>query len=90
LSTCYFAGSAASQPLVGMLLEHSNPASQKIAGLAALTAGRLSLCPVSACGIHVGGIDRIVADQRNINRHGTPMKQVCWWLAFKNLQRFLQ
>jgi sugar phosphate permease len=37
LSTCYFAGSAASQPLVGMLLEHrkASPA----AGLASLTAG---------------------------------------------------
>ncbi len=38
LSTCYFAGSAASQPLVGMLLEHSNPSSQRSAGLASLTA----------------------------------------------------
>jgi len=39
LSTCYFAGSAASQPLVGMLLEQSNPSSQRVAGLASLTAG---------------------------------------------------
>jgi MFS family permease len=34
LSTCYFAGSAASQPLVGMLLQHS----QRGGGLSALTA----------------------------------------------------
>lgn len=48
LSTCYFAGSAASQPLVGMLLEHSNPASQRVAGLASLTAGdyRYALSPL--------------------------------------------
>src|ERR1017187_4694068 len=48
LSTCYFAGSAASQPLVGMLLEHSNPASQRAAGLASLTAGdyRYALSPL--------------------------------------------
>jgi len=48
LSTCYFAGSAASQPLVGMLLEHSNPGSQRIAGLASLTAGdyRYALSPL--------------------------------------------
>jgi sugar phosphate permease len=48
LSTCYFAGSAASQPLVGMLLEHSNPSGQKIAGLASLTAGdyRYALFPL--------------------------------------------
>jgi len=39
LSTCYFAGSAASQPLVGMLLEQSNPSSHRVAGLASLTAG---------------------------------------------------
>jgi sugar phosphate permease len=47
LSTCYFAGSAASQPLVGMLLEHVNPAS-KVAGLAVLTAGdyRYALSPL--------------------------------------------
>jgi sugar phosphate permease len=47
LSTCYFAGSAASQPLVGMLLErgHSN---SNVAGLAALTAGdyRFALSPL--------------------------------------------
>jgi sugar phosphate permease len=49
LSTCYFAGSAASQPLVGLLLEHSNAAS-KTAGLAALTAGdyRFALSPLVA------------------------------------------
>jgi len=49
LSTCYFAGSAASQPLVGMLLERSNPNSQ-VAGLAALTAGdyRFALSPLVA------------------------------------------
>jgi hypothetical protein len=48
LSTCYFAGSAASQQLVGMLLEHSNPASQRAAGLASLTAGdyRYALSPL--------------------------------------------
>jgi MFS family permease len=48
LSTCYFAGSAASQPLVGMLLEHSNPAGQRLAGLASLTAGdyRYALSPL--------------------------------------------
>ena len=48
LGTCYFAGSAASQPLVGMLLEHSNPGSQRVAGLASLTAGdyRYALCPL--------------------------------------------
>jgi sugar phosphate permease len=47
LSTCYFAGSAASQPLVGMLLEHRNPASQT-AGLAVLTPGdyRFALSPL--------------------------------------------
>ena len=39
LSTCYFAGSAASQPLVGMLLEQSNPSSHRVAGLASLTVG---------------------------------------------------
>jgi sugar phosphate permease len=39
LSTCYFAGSAASQPLVGMLLEQGKSSSQKVAGLASLTAG---------------------------------------------------
>ena len=38
LSTCYFAGSAASQPLVGVLLEHHNAAS-KVGGLAVLTPG---------------------------------------------------
>ena len=48
LSTCYFAGSAASQPLVGMLLDHSNPGSQGVAGLASLTAGdyRYALSPL--------------------------------------------
>lgn len=48
LSTCYFAGSAASQPLVGMLLEHSNPSNHRAAGLAALTAGdyRYALSPL--------------------------------------------
>jgi len=48
LSTCYFAGSAASQPLVGMLLEHSNSSSQRMAGLASLTAGdyRFALSPL--------------------------------------------
>lgn len=48
LSTCYFAGSAASQPLVGMLLEHGNPGSQRVAGLASLTAGdyRHALSPL--------------------------------------------
>jgi sugar phosphate permease len=47
LSTCYFAGSAASQPLVGMLLERSNAGSQT-AGLASLTAGdyRFALSPL--------------------------------------------
>jgi hypothetical protein len=47
LSTCYFAGSAASQPLVGMLLEHSNPASET-GGLAVLTPGdyRFALSPL--------------------------------------------
>jgi len=46
LSTCYFAGSAASQPLVGRLLEQRNPAPN--AGLTALTAGdfRLALSPL--------------------------------------------
>ncbi len=39
LSTCYFAGSAASQPLIGMLLERGKSGSQKVAGLASLTAG---------------------------------------------------
>jgi MFS family permease len=39
LSTCYFAGSAASQPLVGMLLEQGKSSSQRVAGLASLTAG---------------------------------------------------
>ena len=48
LSTCYFAGSAASQPLVGMLLEHSHPGSE-VAGLASLTAGdyRHALSPLA-------------------------------------------
>jgi sugar phosphate permease len=45
LSTCYFAGSAASQPLVGLLLERRNAAG---AGLASLTAGdyRFALSPL--------------------------------------------
>ena len=47
LSTCYFAGSAASQPLVGMLLErgHSNG---NVGGLTALTVGdyRFALSPL--------------------------------------------
>jgi MFS family permease len=38
LSTCFYAGSAASQPLVGMLLERSL-GDQKVGGLASLTAG---------------------------------------------------
>jgi sugar phosphate permease len=48
LSTCYFAGSAASQPLVGLLLEHGNAGGQSMAGLAALTAGdyRFALSPL--------------------------------------------
>jgi MFS family permease len=37
LSTCYFAGSAASQPLVGLLLEHGNGGANR--DLASLTAG---------------------------------------------------
>jgi sugar phosphate permease len=47
LSTCYFAGSAASQPLVGMLLEHINPGSGN-AGIVSLTAGdyRYALSPL--------------------------------------------
>jgi len=48
LSTCYFAGSAASQPLVGMLLEHGRSSSQNNAGLAFLTVGnyRYALSPL--------------------------------------------
>jgi MFS family permease len=48
LSTCYFAGSAASQPLVGMLLEQGKSGSQRVAGLASLTAGdyRYALSPL--------------------------------------------
>ena len=44
LSTCYFAGSAASQPLVGLLLEHTSPGG----GLATLTPGdyRFALSPL--------------------------------------------
>ena len=38
LSTCYYAGSAASQPLVGMLLERASRG-RGVAGIAALTAG---------------------------------------------------
>jgi sugar phosphate permease len=38
LSTCYYAGSASSQPLVGMLLERSS-SQHGAAGLASLTAG---------------------------------------------------
>jgi sugar phosphate permease len=47
LSTCYFTGSAASQPLVGMLLEHINPGSGN-AGIVSLTAGdyRYALSPL--------------------------------------------
>jgi sugar phosphate permease len=47
LSTCYFAGSAASQPLVGMLLERGH-SSGNVTGLAALTAGdyRYALSPL--------------------------------------------
>jgi len=47
LSTCYFAGSAASQPLVGMLLERSRTTGHG-AGLAGLTAGdyRFALSPL--------------------------------------------
>jgi MFS family permease len=47
LSTCYFAGSAASQPLVGMLLEHINPGSGN-AGIVSLTPGdyRYALSPL--------------------------------------------
>jgi len=50
LSTCYFAGSAASQPLVGRLLERSSAAGQRAAGLASLTAGdyRYALSPLVA------------------------------------------
>jgi sugar phosphate permease len=50
LSTCYFAGSAASQPLVGMLLERSSAGSQRAAGLDSLTAGdyRYALSPLLA------------------------------------------
>jgi sugar phosphate permease len=48
LSSCYFAGSAASQPLVGMLLERSH-AHSPAPGLAALTAGdyRFALSPLA-------------------------------------------
>ena len=47
LSTCYYAGSAASQPLVGWLLESRKPAGPDT-GLAALTAGdyRFAFCPL--------------------------------------------
>ena len=47
LSTCYYAGSAASQPLVGMLLER-NSMRHGVAGLASLTAGdyRFALSPL--------------------------------------------
>jgi sugar phosphate permease len=47
LSTCYFAGSAASQPLVGMLLERGH-FNGSVTGLAALTAGdyRFALSPL--------------------------------------------
>jgi MFS family permease len=38
LSTCFYAGSAASQPLVGMMLERSLTG-QRVGGLASLTAG---------------------------------------------------
>jgi len=48
LNTCFFAGSAASQPLIGKLLEHCHPSSQRHAGLASLTAGdhRYALSPL--------------------------------------------
>ena len=48
LSTCYFAGSAASQPLVGLLLERSH-SHGNATGLAALTAGdyRFALSPLA-------------------------------------------
>jgi len=47
LSTCYFAGSAASQPLVGLLLERSH-SHGNVTGLATLTAGdyRFALSPL--------------------------------------------
>ena len=47
LSTCYFAGSAASQPLVGMLLEHGH-SDGNAARLVALTTGdyRFALSPL--------------------------------------------
>ncbi len=47
LSTCFYAGSAASQPLVGMLLEHRNSGGPR-AGLASLTAAdfRFAFCPL--------------------------------------------
>jgi sugar phosphate permease len=47
LSTCYFAGSVASQPLVGLLLEHGHGAGAA-AGLAGLTAAdyRFGLSPL--------------------------------------------
>ncbi len=50
LSTFYFAGSAASQPLVGMLLEHRSPHIQGVAVLASLTARdyRYALSPLVA------------------------------------------
>ncbi|HEV2696029.1 MAG TPA: MFS transporter [Verrucomicrobiae bacterium] len=49
LSTCYFAGSAASQPLVGLLLEHAGSGAEKTGGLAALTPGdyRFALSPLA-------------------------------------------
>ena len=61
LSTCFYAGSAASQPLVGMLLEHSS-SSHGVAGLTSLTAGRLPLRLVTARGIPAGGSGRLVAN----------------------------
>ncbi len=47
LSTCFYAGSAASQPLVGMLLERRNSGGPH-AGLASLTAAdfRFAFCPL--------------------------------------------
>jgi MFS family permease len=47
LSTCYYAGSAASQPLVGMLLEYRNSGAPN-AGLASLSAAdfRFAFCPL--------------------------------------------
>jgi len=43
-------------------------------GACLLDGRRLSLRPVSPRGLHAGGIDRIVAAQGNLDRHGAPMK----------------